>query len=290
MRTYFAQFGTIKRLRLSRNRTTGASKHYAFIEFASTSVAQIVASTMNNYLMFGHILKCKLVPEDQVHEKMWVGADKRFKRVPWSRIEGRKLAMGMDREGWGKRVQAEKKRREAKSEAMKRIGYNFDMGELKGVENVLVKEDKTKIEGQELTPLVIEEKETVVVNVASEGNTLTVSEEITTTKLSASSRTAPIEEKLAENATDPQQVIAPIAKQSEAAESAVIAATAPPVNEKPIGIPAPPLQNPKAAKRKIRDETTPLAKKAKKTKKTKTRSESQAEKSTTKGKKTKTDS
>ncbi|KAF5015773.1 hypothetical protein F66182_12771, partial [Fusarium sp. NRRL 66182] len=58
MRAYFSQFGEISRLRLSRNRVTGRSKHYAFIEFASSVVAKIVAETMNNYLMYGHILKC----------------------------------------------------------------------------------------------------------------------------------------------------------------------------------------------------------------------------------------
>ena len=297
MRTYFAQFGAIKRLRLSRNRTTGASKHYAFIEFSSASVAQIVASTMNNYLMFGHILKCKLVPEDQVHEKMWVGANKRFKRVPWSRIEGRKLAIGMDREGWGKRIETEKKRREAKNEAMKRIGYEFDMGELKGVEDILVKEDNTKIEGREdnmkiegrkPTALVIQEKETATIQVASEGNILAVSEEITTKNLSKESRKNATEKKLAKKAIDADQVVAPIAKQSEAAGSATIVATATPANEQPIDILSSGPKKPKAVKRRIRDEAMPLPKKVKKSKKTK--AEGQVEEPTKKRKKAKADS
>ena len=40
---------------------TGASKGYAFIEFRSEDVAKIVAETMNNYLMFEKLLKCKKV-------------------------------------------------------------------------------------------------------------------------------------------------------------------------------------------------------------------------------------
>lgn len=59
MKAYFGQFGTVSRLRLSRNKKTGASKHYAFIEFAEEEVAKIVAETMDNYLLYGHILKCK---------------------------------------------------------------------------------------------------------------------------------------------------------------------------------------------------------------------------------------
>ncbi|KAJ7287650.1 hypothetical protein C8J57DRAFT_1431163 [Mycena rebaudengoi] len=62
LRTYFTQFGNITRLRLSRNKRTGASKHYAFLEFDSSSVAQIVTETMDNYLLMGHILRCKLIP------------------------------------------------------------------------------------------------------------------------------------------------------------------------------------------------------------------------------------
>ena len=58
MKSYFSQFGTVSRLRLSRNKKTGHSKHYAFIEFESRKVAEIVAETMNNYLLFNRLLKC----------------------------------------------------------------------------------------------------------------------------------------------------------------------------------------------------------------------------------------
>ena len=39
---------------------TGGVKGYAFVEFAISEVAKIAADTMNNYLMFGKLLKCKL--------------------------------------------------------------------------------------------------------------------------------------------------------------------------------------------------------------------------------------
>ncbi|KPV76444.1 uncharacterized protein RHOBADRAFT_42776 [Rhodotorula graminis WP1] len=85
MRSYFSQFGEVTRLRLSRNKQTGASKHYAFIEFKYASVAQIVHETMDNYLLAGHILVCKVVPDDEIHPKLWVGANRKFRVVPKAR-------------------------------------------------------------------------------------------------------------------------------------------------------------------------------------------------------------
>jgi nucleolar protein 15 len=66
---------------------TGRSKHYAFIEFSSAAVAQIVAETMDNYLLMGHILRCKVISKEEVHPQLWVGANKKFRRVPRERIE-----------------------------------------------------------------------------------------------------------------------------------------------------------------------------------------------------------
>ncbi|KAJ7284863.1 hypothetical protein C8J57DRAFT_1289686 [Mycena rebaudengoi] len=79
LRAYFTQFGNITRLRLSRNKRTGASKHYAFLEFDSSS-------TMDNYLLMGHILRCKLVPRDEVHPELWVGANRKWREVPTARV------------------------------------------------------------------------------------------------------------------------------------------------------------------------------------------------------------
>lgn len=158
MREYFSQFGNISRLRLSRNRKSGASKHYAFIEFTSAGVAQIVADTMNNYLMFGHILKCKVVAKEQLHENVWKGANKRFKNVPWNKLEGRKFEVGLGREQWAERVEEENKRRAAKNEKTKEIGYEFEATALKGVDEVPVRDAAKKIEDGEK----IEEEKSLV--------------------------------------------------------------------------------------------------------------------------------
>ncbi|KAG5722991.1 hypothetical protein E4T56_gene18004 [Termitomyces sp. T112] len=86
MRGYFSQFGNVTRVRLSRNKKTGRSKHYGFIEFDSSSVAQIVAETMDNYLLTGHILRCKIIPKDEVHPELWIGANRKWRVVPRDRL------------------------------------------------------------------------------------------------------------------------------------------------------------------------------------------------------------
>ena len=45
-----------------------------------------MAETMDNYLLVGHILKCKVIPKSEVHPELWIGADKKFKKVPMARV------------------------------------------------------------------------------------------------------------------------------------------------------------------------------------------------------------
>ncbi|KAF5903838.1 MKI67 FHA domain-interacting nucleolar phosphoprotein [Clarias magur] len=80
LRSYFSQFGKILRLRLSRSKRTGRSKGYGFVEFDCDEVAKIVAETMDNYLMRERLIKCHVVPPEKVHEKLFVGSGKMFKK------------------------------------------------------------------------------------------------------------------------------------------------------------------------------------------------------------------
>ena len=86
LRSYFSQFGTLTHVRLSRNKKTGQSKHYAFLQFQEDEAARCAAEAMHNYLLDGKLLKCQVVPPEQVHEKIWKGADRKFKVVPWQMI------------------------------------------------------------------------------------------------------------------------------------------------------------------------------------------------------------
>lgn len=68
MKKYFRQFGDVLRSRISRNKETGGSRHYGFVEFKDILDARVAAETMNNYLIMGHLLKVHVVenPKDNL--------------------------------------------------------------------------------------------------------------------------------------------------------------------------------------------------------------------------------
>ncbi|XP_041663276.1 MKI67 FHA domain-interacting nucleolar phosphoprotein [Cheilinus undulatus] len=87
LKSYFEQFGKVQRLRLSRSKKTGGSKGYAFVEFDCDEVAKIVAETMNNYLMGERLIKCHVVPPEKVHEKLFVGSQREFRKPSYPAVE-----------------------------------------------------------------------------------------------------------------------------------------------------------------------------------------------------------
>lgn len=78
VRGYFTQFGKVLKVRLSRSKKTGSHRGFGFVEFQNDEVAKIAAETMNNYLMFNKVLKCHVIPSDQVHKEMFRNANKSF--------------------------------------------------------------------------------------------------------------------------------------------------------------------------------------------------------------------
>ncbi|EAT35745.1 AAEL012100-PA [Aedes aegypti] len=62
LRAFFSQFGHVTRVHVARSKRTLRSRGYAYVEFLYREVAQIAAETMNNYLMFGKLLKTGVLP------------------------------------------------------------------------------------------------------------------------------------------------------------------------------------------------------------------------------------
>merc|ERR1711936_1007941 len=79
MREFFGQFGTVTNLRLGRSKKTGRSCGYAFVQFKYREVAEVVAESMNNYLMFDRLLKCSVVPKERTSKAIFRGKVKEQK-------------------------------------------------------------------------------------------------------------------------------------------------------------------------------------------------------------------
>ncbi|RDW60809.1 hypothetical protein BP6252_12192 [Coleophoma cylindrospora] len=249
MRAYFKQFGDIKNLRLARNRKTGASKHIAWIQFESSAVAEIVAKTMDNYLLFNHILKVKVVPDEQLPANLFKGANKRFKKVPWNKIAGRKLAQGASETTWNKRVEKENKRRESKADKLKAIGYEFEAPQLKSAvamrkEMLLITADAEDEQVQE--PKAIEaapveapapavEEKNVKKKKSKTALVETPVEEVTVTEEKVVEAPAPVvEEKKVRKKKSKTTLVETPAEEVTVTEEKVVEAPAPAVEEKKV--------------------------------------------------------
>ncbi|EGV62469.1 nucleolar protein [Yamadazyma tenuis] len=98
MEKYFKQFGEITRVKLSRNKKTGKSKHYGFIEFTSVQVAKVASEAMNNYLLYGHLIKCYVV--DNPSDLMF--SQSKFKIIPWRSVSKHRNDKPKSQQHWDK--------------------------------------------------------------------------------------------------------------------------------------------------------------------------------------------
>jgi nucleolar protein 15 len=80
LRKYFAQFGEVSKLRVSRSKKTGRSKGYAFLEFNDRTVAQTASGIMNGYLMFGKKVECHMV--ENAHKDTFKHGNRDWNFVP----------------------------------------------------------------------------------------------------------------------------------------------------------------------------------------------------------------
>lgn len=87
--------------------------------------------TIWQYLLFGHLLKCRTVPNAQVHDDLFKGAGKRYKAIPTNKIEGNKLKKPLSEGKWATKISKENEKRAKKAEKLKAIGYDFEAPELK---------------------------------------------------------------------------------------------------------------------------------------------------------------
>ncbi|KAH0554904.1 ribosome biogenesis protein 15-like [Cotesia glomerata] len=87
MRVFFSKFGEVTNVRVSRSKVSGKSRGYGFIEFAHAQVAKIAAESMNNYLMFGRLVKTEYIPPEKQHDWYFRGLSYTRRSFPklWNR-------------------------------------------------------------------------------------------------------------------------------------------------------------------------------------------------------------
>ncbi|CAG8550845.1 15471_t:CDS:2 [Funneliformis caledonium] len=124
MHSYFSQFGTVTRLKLYRNKKTGKSKHFAFIEFASDEVAEIVAETMHNYPLSNRLLQ--LVPEEKINPRMWIGANKVYTPESYLKVELKKRTKKKSLKRVEHQVQKLVKNEKLKRKKLQDLGIDYD--------------------------------------------------------------------------------------------------------------------------------------------------------------------
>uniref|UniRef100_A0A7S4NN50 RRM domain-containing protein n=1 Tax=Guillardia theta TaxID=55529 RepID=A0A7S4NN50_GUITH len=78
---FFSQYGKVTRLRLARNRKTGAYKGYGWVEFDDAAVAHEMAEKFNKYNVHGKSLHIHVVPNDQVHPELFRNCERDFVKV-----------------------------------------------------------------------------------------------------------------------------------------------------------------------------------------------------------------
>eukprot|EP00792_Barthelona_sp_PAP020_P007249 TRINITY_DN3131_c1_g3_i1.p1 TRINITY_DN3131_c1_g3~~TRINITY_DN3131_c1_g3_i1.p1 ORF type:complete len:237 (+),score=77.15 TRINITY_DN3131_c1_g3_i1:766-1476(+) len=130
LKEYFEQFGHVKNVRVSRNKQTGRSKHYAFVEFDHPEVAAIVQETMDGYFIHRRLLQCRLVDPKDVHPSMFINNNHIYKPAnhnqKYSEVHNRQRTQTERKKRVQKMLERERKRQELIEASG--INYTFENG------------------------------------------------------------------------------------------------------------------------------------------------------------------
>lgn len=130
MSGFFAQFGKVSKVRVSRSKRSGRSKGFAFVKFESGHVASTVAEVMNGYHLFDKVLVSHVVPQHKIHKTMFKGANKVLKPVPWHMIAKRQHNKAKTAEDLSRMSTRQLNRARKKQEKLKSLGIDYDFAEI----------------------------------------------------------------------------------------------------------------------------------------------------------------
>ncbi|KAL7645744.1 UNVERIFIED_CONTAM: hypothetical protein RMT77_002621 [Armadillidium vulgare] len=150
LRKFLSQFGEITRLKVKRGDKNAKPMGYAYVEFLHRKVAIVVANTLNNYLMFTKLLKCRVIRGDS--DKIFRKSDLKAEFCSGTKRKRRnqyKLE-NVSEEKVLKRVE------KAKAKLSKALGLKIDPGFL--IQNPKNEDSETKNAKEKLTKKFIPQK------------------------------------------------------------------------------------------------------------------------------------
>lgn len=124
LKKYFSQFGDVSRARLSRNKKTGKSRLYGFVEFVDANSAEVAAETMDNYLLAGSNIKVQVL-KDHADNLFSSKMKSSFGEFDWRKKEHDQYNAPKPEAEWQELEQQFEARKKAKIEELKSAGFDY---------------------------------------------------------------------------------------------------------------------------------------------------------------------
>lgn len=124
LKKYFSQFGEITRVRLLKDKKTGKSRGYGFVEFKVLSSAEIAAETMDNYLLAGTNMKVQILKNhaDNLFSSKMKSS---FGEFDWRSKESAEYNAPKPSETWKELQLQFEENKKAKFEELRKAGFNY---------------------------------------------------------------------------------------------------------------------------------------------------------------------
>lgn len=126
LKKYFSQFGEVSRARLSRNKKTGKSRLYGFVEFVDATSAEVAAETMDNYLLAGSNIKVQVL-KDHADNLFSSKMKSSFGEFDWRKKEHDEYNAPKPAAEWRELEEKFEERKRAKVEELKAAGFDYTL-------------------------------------------------------------------------------------------------------------------------------------------------------------------
>lgn len=98
LRAFCKQYDTVKNVQISRSPETGNSRCYGWVELETVEAAKLLASSLNNYLLFDKLLECKQLTKANVPPKLFTNARHGPKKMNYPELTKKEFALKLARQ------------------------------------------------------------------------------------------------------------------------------------------------------------------------------------------------